>query len=168
LKYLVFGEYYNEKVILQKRAVEIESEEDAESVIHPFGPHIPRCACIKQDCLECIETIEFGNYFNQELKIVDCVKSIKFGDRFNQKLENLPDCIEKIEFGKHFNQEINDLPDSIVELVLPEDYSKEITRLPASLKRLCVYKNNHYYALFDLRSLIMQLLFFGVFLSPIF
>ena len=154
LKYLVFGEYYNEKVILQKRAVEVEQEEEAENMIHPFGRHIPRCACIKQDCLECVETIEFGNYFNQELKILDCVKSVKFGDRYNQKLENLPDCIEKIEFGKHFNQEINDLPDSIVELVLPEDYSKEITRLPASLKRLRVYKNNHFYEKFDIQKVL--------------
>jgi hypothetical protein len=157
LKHLVFGEYYNEKVVLQKRAVVIEPEEAVEditeSVIHPFG-HIPRCACIKQDCLECVETIEFGNYFNQELRIIDCVKSVKFGDRFNQKLVNLPDCIEKIEFGKDFNQDINDLPDSIVDLVLPEDYSKEITRLPASLKRLRVYKNNYSYERFDIQKVL--------------
>jgi hypothetical protein len=154
LTHLVFGEYYNEKVILQKRGVEVEPEEEVSSVIHQFGQHIPRCACIKQDCLECIQNIEFGNYFNQELKVIDCVKSIKFGDRFNQKLENLPDCIEKIEFGKEFNQEINDLPDSITDLVLPEDYSKEITRLPASLKRLCVYKKNHYYEKFDIQKVL--------------
>jgi hypothetical protein len=154
LTHLVFGEYYNEKVILQKRAVEVEQEEEVASVIYPFGPHIPRCACIKQDCLECVETIEFGNYFNQELKIIDCVKSVKFGDRFNQKLVNLPDCIEKIEFGKDFNQDIHDLPDSITDLVLPEDYSKEILRLPASLKRLCVYKNNYSYERFDIQKVL--------------
>jgi hypothetical protein len=154
LKHLVFGEYYNEKVILQKRAVEVEPEEEVASVIYPFEQHIQRCACIKQDCLECVETIEFGNYFNQELRIIDCVKSVKFGDRFNQKLENLPDCIEKIEFGKDFNQEINNLPDNITDLVLPEDYSKEITQLPASLKRLRVYKKNHSYERFDIQKVL--------------
>jgi hypothetical protein len=153
LKHLVFGEYYNERVVLQKRAVEVEPEEEVLSENH-HTLHIRRCACIKQDCLDCVETIEFGNYFNQELKIVDCVKSVKFGDRFNQKLVNLPDCIEKIEFGKDFNQDINDLPDSIVDLVLPEDYSKEIRRLPASLKRLRVYKNNYSYERFDIQKVL--------------
>jgi hypothetical protein len=157
LTHLVFGEYYNEKVVLQKRAVKVEREEEQKditaSMIGPFR-HISHYDCIKQDCLDCIQSIEFGNYFNQELKIVDCVKSVKFGDRFNQKLENLPDCIEKIEFGKHFNQPINDLPDSIIELVLPEDYSKEITRLPASLKKLRVYKNNYFYEKFDIQKVL--------------
>lgn len=152
LTHLVFGEYYNEKVILQKRGVEVEiAQSNAE--IQLFR-NIRPCVCIEHACLECIQNIEFGNYFNQELKILDCVKSVKFGDRYNQKLENLPDCIEKIEFGKEFNQEINDLPDSIMDLVLPEDYSKEITRLPASLKRLRVYKKNHYYEKFDIQKVL--------------
>jgi hypothetical protein len=153
LTHLVFGEYYNQPVVLQKRAVDVEQADITSSMIGPF-PHISRRICVEHACLECIQNIEFGNYFNQELRIVDCVKSIKFGDRFNQKLENLPDCIEKIEFGKHFNREINDLPDSITDLVLPEDYSKEILRLPASLKRLRVYKNNHFYEKFDIQKVL--------------
>ncbi|ADO67062.1 hypothetical protein crov029 [Cafeteria roenbergensis virus] len=117
-----------------------------------------------------IDTIKFGEYFNQEIDhlIPSNIKVIIFSykSKFNKDVNFLPETIEEIYYGDNKNHHIGELLNlskSIVKLQLGGKFNQELKEnvLPKSLKLLIFGKEFNQELKENVLPKSLKLLIFG-------
>ena len=102
------------------------------------------------NCTSSIQSITFGNSFNQDLSntaFPSSLQSITFGENFNQDLSNtaFPSSLQSIMFGNSFNQSLSNtaFPSSLQSITFGKNFNQDLsnTALPASLQTIGFREN---------------------------
>jgi hypothetical protein len=101
IRSLIFGEYFNESVIIPKNVTNLS-----------FGKYFNQPVIIPNK----VKYLIFGMYFNQPVIIPNNIKHLIFGMCFNQPVL-IPKSVKRLIFGYYFDQPIyGRIPDDVEHL----------------------------------------------------
>lgn len=125
LKYLKFGDCYNQPVILPPRLKYIE-----------FGEHYNQPIILPPH----LKYIKFGDHYHQPTILTCALKRVMFGYDFNYNII-IPPHVEHLHFGYLFNQSV-ELPETLTHLTLGHYFNQNII-FPRSIKNFHLH-GSHY------------------------
>ena len=109
LKYLIFGEHFNQPINLPNGLTYLTFGEEFNQPIN-----LP----------DSLTHLTFGDEFDQPITLPNSLRRLTFGRRFDQPI-SLPNSLTHLTFGRYFNQPIT-LPNNLTHLTFGHSFNQPI------------------------------------------